>query len=296
MLTFKKKTFTPSMCAKLLATTELSGFNNRKPSPAFVERYTQDMRAGNWKADTGETIKIDDSGVVIDGSHRLNSIIAAGIPVTIWVCEGIKKGMFQYIDQGNTRNLEDIMSIKKWEDPSVLAATGKMLWRQSAAGDPFARVRHNNESDGNIYDWIVREASDLRPEWVSYSEMIKKAHLSNMKSIPKSLLFYMLYIWKKVDSNTAHLFLGYLSGGPAAIPPHNAMAFFKQYALEMLSLKREGKYISNGRMGDMKAELLQAAQYAFELAIMRKKSISYNGFKGGLGKRKKAIMQMEKAA
>jgi hypothetical protein len=282
-ITFKLESITPSKAKKMMEKSSESKFVNRAPTNSFISRYAGDMEKGHWQPNTGETIKVTTDGIVIDGNHRLHAIVQSGVTVKVWVCRGIDPAMFQYIDQGNTRDLKDIMSIEGWECPTILAVTGKMLWREDRSGNPYAHAASFNESDGNIYNWILTMKPDLRREWSSYSELIRKAYSSTMRSVPESLLFYLLYQWKKIDSDRAHLLIGYLSEGPAAIPPHNAIAFFKQYAIEVRAAQKDGKMGGNGRHADLKELLLKAADYTWETVTSGKKSVTYNGFKSGLG-------------
>ena len=122
-INFKYETITPSQAEKMLEKSRELGFQNRAPSASFVNRYAGDMAKGHWKGNTGETIKITKQGAVIDGQHRLMGIIEANRAVKMWVCRGIDEQMFQYIDQGNNRDLKDIMSIEGWADPAILAVT-----------------------------------------------------------------------------------------------------------------------------------------------------------------------------
>ena len=150
MLSFKAETITPQQASDLLERSSIT-FKNRNVTPSFVKRYIQDMKSGNWHADTGETLKIDIKGRVIDGQHRLQAIVHADIDQRMWVCRGIETEMFQYIDQGKTRDLKDIMTVDEWPDPRILHVTGKMLWRyektleRTGKGAPYAHAGSFNE-------------------------------------------------------------------------------------------------------------------------------------------------------
>lgn len=286
MLKFTRETISPKKAKSMLDATESAGFVNRGQTKTFVHRYAGDMSKGHWMSDTGETIKVATNGAVIDGQHRLNAIIASGGSVKLWVCRGIDASMFQYIDQGKSRDLQDIMVIEGWENPRILAVTGKMLWRadRDNNSNPFASAALFSESDGNIYNWVLTVEPDLRREWKSYGPMIRNIYNSNHKSIPESLMFYLLYTWKKEDIDTALLFAGYLSEGPLGVPPHPAMAFFKEYAAELKMAS--GQVIGAGdtsRHGATKELLLKAANYSWDCIRSGKKIRTYNGFKTGLG-------------
>jgi hypothetical protein len=296
MLTFKKETITPAKASKMLAATDKAGFINRSLTPSFVARYAGDMDKGHWESDTGETIKVTADGVVIDGQHRLKAIAQSGVTTKMWVCRGIDANMFKYIDQGKSRDLKDIMTIKGWENAPILAVSAKMLWRsdRDKNGNPFAHAGAFNESDGNIYNWILTVEPDLRLEWRSYKTVIRSIYNNNMKAIPESLMFYLLYQWKKVDVDAALLFAGYLSEGMGEAP-HYAMECFAKYAVEIKMAKLAGTLNARGRHADLKELILHAADYAWDCVINGKQVRTYNGFKTGLGKSNAKMLAEEES-
>lgn len=291
-ITFNLENITPNKSEKLLADTEAAGFNNRTPTKAFINRYAGDIEKRHWQSNTGETIKIASNGAVIDGQHRLHAVIQSGIAVKMWVCRGIKPEMFQYIDQGNKRDLKDLMSIEGWEDPVHLGVVGKMLWRLDRTTEmglmpnPYAHAGKFNESDGNIFDWVQTIEPDLRRDWVSYKPLIRKAYNQSHKAVPESLLYYLFYVWRKEDADAAHLFLGYLSEGPLGTPSHNAMALFKEFAIEAQIQQKAGKLAGKGRHADLKEQLLKAADHAWHLIQKGGNSVrTLSGFKSGMANR-----------
>ena len=51
---------------------------NRELRNHVVEGYVDQMKKGQWREDTGETIKISKTGRLLDGQHRLNAIVKFG--------------------------------------------------------------------------------------------------------------------------------------------------------------------------------------------------------------------------
>lgn len=67
---------TPQMAQEWLAT---NAKNNRDLSKVTVKRYANDMVKGQWMV-TGEAIKFDRTGRLIDGQHRLQALIESKVP------------------------------------------------------------------------------------------------------------------------------------------------------------------------------------------------------------------------
>lgn len=295
MLSFKAETITPKQAEEMLANTAAS-FVNRGATGSFIKRYAQDMRAGNWHSDTGETIKIDTKGRVIDGQHRLQAIQLSEKPQRIWVCRGIETEMFQFIDQGKTRDLKDIMVIEQWPDPAVLNVTAKMLWRYEktmemrGTGNPYAHAGAFNESDGAIFDWVTSHQPDIKSTWESYKGLINKAYKGCQGAVPVSLLYYIFFQWNQNDSKLTLDLFGYL-GDPLAHPaPHIAAGWAVGYCQKLRQAQQEtGVGGTTGRHADAKESMLSAFNLAWEIMHDRESIKTWTGFKrriksdGGFG-------------
>jgi hypothetical protein len=75
MTYYKSKVFlTPEIASQWL---ELNADNNRPPKHSKIPVYAEDMLYEQWNEDTGETIKFDTSGRLVDGQNRLRAVVMA---------------------------------------------------------------------------------------------------------------------------------------------------------------------------------------------------------------------------
>ena len=74
---------TPAMAEKWLA----KNLGNRHVRESHVATLVRDIRDGNWRQ-TGEAIKFDWDGRLIDGQHRLHAIVAAQTATRMLVVTG----------------------------------------------------------------------------------------------------------------------------------------------------------------------------------------------------------------
>lgn len=81
--------------------------NNRKVKQSVVDKYSRDMRSGNWRL-THEAIAFNTKGKLIDGQHRLWAVMLSGIAVQMLVANGVPDDAFDHIDQGLSRSALDI--------------------------------------------------------------------------------------------------------------------------------------------------------------------------------------------
>lgn len=84
--------------------------NNRRLIPSVVASYAKDLKEGKWIIGTS-TICFDINGNLIDGQHRLQAIIKAGIPVRMEVKRNLSEDAFKAIDIGKIRQPKDMFSI-----------------------------------------------------------------------------------------------------------------------------------------------------------------------------------------
>lgn len=106
MITQQIETITPAIAAEYLK----NNTNNRPLKNQWVTDIANMIRRGQWVLD-GNPIRFSEDGVLLDGQHRLQAIIRAGIPVQTLVVRGLPKESFKNIDTGRGRSGGDILSI-----------------------------------------------------------------------------------------------------------------------------------------------------------------------------------------
>jgi hypothetical protein len=102
---------TPQMAAQMLGTM----IGNRMLRQRVVARYAREMIAGKWLLN-GESIKVSREGKLVDGQHRLNAIIAAGVTVPMAIVRGVDSAAFLTLDTGCSRSYHDAATIagREW--------------------------------------------------------------------------------------------------------------------------------------------------------------------------------------
>lgn len=100
---------------------------NRNLKPLKIETYVRDILDGNWMI-TGESIKFDWNGRLIDGQNRLTAIIRAGRPVTAVVVRGLDPAVQKVLDTGAKRSAGDSLRMGGHkQSPNVLAASIRLV-------------------------------------------------------------------------------------------------------------------------------------------------------------------------
>lgn len=123
------ETITPRIAANLMK----NAAENRSIRPDIVDQYAADMKAGRWRLN-GETIKLNRSGGVIDGQHRLLACIKSGYSFKTYVARGlVEDEVIHSIDVGISRTPSDFLRFHGFTDSKSLAATARVFHEISDA-------------------------------------------------------------------------------------------------------------------------------------------------------------------
>jgi sulfur carrier protein ThiS len=115
---------TPEVAKELLA---LNTKGQRTISNAAVERYASDMVTQDWYVN-GDTIKISRDNELIDGQHRLSSIIESGEPQVLLIVHGLDKEAMITIDAGRKRTYADLLKMRGLRNHTIVAAINSRIW------------------------------------------------------------------------------------------------------------------------------------------------------------------------
>lgn len=110
---------TPTEATALIAAS--TGQRQRNLDLRRVSNYALQMKAGKWRV-THQAIGIDPDGMLIDGQHRVNAVIKAGIPVEMAVARDVDPSTFDAIDNGRSRNPSHALAFAGYGNTAVLAA------------------------------------------------------------------------------------------------------------------------------------------------------------------------------
>ncbi len=142
--------------------------NNRNLRRRRVSNLAQEMSRKQWLT-TGEAIKFDVKGVLIDGQHRLEGCVEAKTTLKQQlVVTGLAEETFSVIDSGMKRTANDILSSAGIANGSAIAPVAKLVGVVQAGMNPYrSDVRQLitrqdivswSESNLETIDWAIRLA------------------------------------------------------------------------------------------------------------------------------------------
>jgi hypothetical protein len=153
------KTLSPQDAEQLL---ELNT-HNRHLRPSHVQWLARQMRSGDWKLN-GESIKIgrtpDGTDVLLDGQHRLEACVVAGVPFTTLLVTGLPADTQDTVDRGSARTLADALTLDGYTNATALAAlAAAMLYTESHGLPELWQYRTNSLNPMEIRRFIDRTES-----------------------------------------------------------------------------------------------------------------------------------------
>jgi len=270
---------TPEQAEKILKETAEAGFYNRAEARASIATYANDIREGRWFTDTFELLKfsiLDGKQILIDGQHRLEAVIKAGKAQSFWAVFDVPYAAFRHFDQGNSRDVKDILYIEDqgnkggWQTyTSDLARTGRYLWRRGLTGDPLTNPEAGlRESEGNIADAIRASFNDLPATREKYHDAALRYRQTG--NGPYSAVVFLLYEWTKIDPKLTDIVANWMATDDNR--PNTCFRYARDYAAASKAKSEEHREdrnqraIAKGRHRDYVRELMKAYIVAWNYA------------------------------
>lgn len=192
---------TPNMARAWLAKNK----NNRNVRAMLVRAYARDMKAGKWRL-TGEAIKFDADGWLLDGQHRLLAIIESGATIQMFVIRGLEPEVKNVIDTGAGRTGTDALTFNGYKYASLMAAAARLAinWQRgeftSAWQHAIEKVTHEE-----ILEFIA--ANDDFRELAAYVG----SEWSNRIPAKPAVILFTSWVTSRIDADLMMAFYGDLA-------------------------------------------------------------------------------------
>jgi hypothetical protein len=162
-LTHEVVEVTPQVAEEWLATMAV----NRNVSESNLDAYMKDMRDGRWHMD-GAPIRFNTKNELIDGQHRLLSVMKTGITQKFLVVRGVQQTAMSTMDTGKARSKADILAIFDPTLPNVNAlaavAVAHKRWKEGHRGATLRNAPVSNDAlIEHVIEWqgLLIEASRM---------------------------------------------------------------------------------------------------------------------------------------
>lgn len=190
------ETITPAIAEEWLG-KNIGNRHVRSPKVAMIAR---DILTGAF-AVTGESVKFDWNGKLIDGQHRLQAIILADRAVTSLVVRGLDPRVQAVLDAGAKRTAADALRMRGAASNNlIVAASIKQLlaWER---GQLVSAVSNTPEvTHAEVMEWYAANADEIESSAAAAKQWSKSLH------IWPGTLTSAFYLMSRVDPQDAHRF------------------------------------------------------------------------------------------
>ncbi len=182
---------------------------NRPKNQENLVFISSEMKRNKWLF-TGESVIIASNDDLMNGQHRLESIVITGKEQYFVTVRGVNPKAFSVMDIGKTRSAGDALSIENIVNANSFASIGRHIMMYNMGGfQRMAKVISNKKlllSPNDIRDFVLKNH-------VSLTKSREYGFAKENLLLPGNILSVFHYIFKKIDNDAACDFCNKLSDG-----------------------------------------------------------------------------------
>lgn len=176
--------------------------NNRPLIKRHMDFLRSEMENDRW-IENGESVKFSTTGELLDGQHRLSSIVETGKTYEMVVVRDLSKEAFKSLDTGRMRTAGDVFSIE-----GILAAN-----KVAAACREILSLQKGLLTRGKISNGELIEYLNENREIIEHTEEKNADYLAFGRILPISVVSGMSWLMSQRNKNKSNLFWKRLCSG-----------------------------------------------------------------------------------
>lgn len=236
-LTFEIVNLTPQLAKEYL---EHLPQRQRQLSDRTVDRYAADLLSDQFPF-TGDSIKFDVDGNLIDGQHRCNAVVAAEVPTPMLVIRGLAPDMIKFFDGGRARRFSDDLRIQGYANHMMLSAITNRVWHWEHGNYGYTEVPfvanplYANTTPTRAMLWHTLENHPELPEVVTHANRLYRY----TRNAPASVTGLVWLLLGQVDVDAREKFFYELIEGPAQNGPEYPINVLRKALTRQLSVNED---------------------------------------------------------
>lgn len=217
--TYEGVTVTPAMAKQILAEMNT---DNRPFKPATVKHYAYQIKSGNWK-NIGDSIRFSKKGRLLDGQHRLMGIVESNTSIKTDIKTGLPDEVFDLIDTGKNRSSGDVLAIKGYKNPVMLAAAIKIVYRydNKQLGNNKVIDKFKRSTNHDIATWDESHNMELMQECIENGIKCN----NKLKIFAAGTYAGLMYILARKNKEQAFAFFEKLASGENISTTNNSAIY-----------------------------------------------------------------------
>lgn len=174
---------------------------NRSVKERNVRYLSEQMKNGYWQVN-GDAIRISETGVILDGQHRLHAIIKSRKEIPTLLIEGLKDDVFKTIDTGSRRSKSDVLKMCGHSYANQLSGSLPVV-------DAFL---HGNLTNifGNVLPVGNNEILELLDKYIEIKEYLRYVHI---KILPSRVSLSFSYLFGLISREKSETFFDQIEKG-----------------------------------------------------------------------------------
>jgi hypothetical protein len=161
---------------------------NRKMSSTHVGKLARDMTKGRWEF-SGEAIKFDVAGNLVDGQHRLAACVKADVPFETLVVYNLPTEAQAVLDTGKVRSAADVLSLDGMHYANHLAAACRLIASERDGTNVLEGSRYSTPELIDTLQYHKELPSVVNAvAGVRYPKGVSVAHVAALVYVGKHLL------------------------------------------------------------------------------------------------------------
>lgn len=216
-----------------------SEIQQRSVSDSLVDRYADDMLNERWPF-TGDPIRFNTLGELIDGQHRLKAIAQSGSAEMALVIRGLDPETFVVFDTGRARSFTDMLTSRGISSVSMNAGVTRRVfyWRRGNYGVPNIGRLPNPPFLGMPASpsMLMETFNTFKPEIQAASRRGAglKAQFAPKTAAPAVIAFIYLLL-SRIDLERCEAFFHELQVGPSVPGPEYPIFVLRERLKKHLS-------------------------------------------------------------
>lgn len=171
--------------------------SNRKIRKRTVKQYASDMSKGKWQI-TGDPIRYDKDGNLIDGQHRLSAILESGVTIQTAVIYDLERSSQDVIDTGAKRSAANALQMRtSMKNATSMAAIARIGINYERGTFKTTKSRMADVTHSEVVDWV--DANYGSVEEIFYTTQ-KLGKYVNGSVAAMMWAFYHLYTINPVEA------------------------------------------------------------------------------------------------
>lgn len=161
-----------------------------------------DIKAGRW-VPTGDPIRFNERGELIDGQHRLMACVVADIPIMVLAVRGVKQFAQCMMDKGRTRTHSALLTNRGVQQAAAVSGAAFLLYKLYVG-----RLAGCSKPNDAVLDDIIRVNAKLQDSAVFFASLKQSQLLTKPIGTCLHYLFSVVSSQEQADEFWSESLLG----------------------------------------------------------------------------------------